>query len=381
MLGALQFTAILTLDATPVQMSALTAAGVLPALLSGFVIGAWVDRLRRRPILIGADLIRTALLGSIPVVWYFDSLSMEQVYVVAFLHGLLTIFFGVAYRSYLPVLVSSRKLVEANSRLSATASVAEIGGFSLGGWIAQAFSAIVVTAVDSATFLVSGLFLFWIRRPEPSPAPSNSAPNFRREILEGLWAVIGNPALRAIGVSKVSLGLASGIIGSLIMLFGIETLGFGPGMLGMIFAIGGIFSVLDALSAGSLTHRFGLGKTLTAGFLIWGSRHISDSAGPRPAPAGGSVPGGRAVIRFRSHHIRSERDEPTPENHTVPYVGPRQLQHGGHLAGSAVGRCGSGWNPGGVGKDRVGVGCWFLSDGGWRGLAATHNSVENRRGS
>ena len=85
-----------------------------------------------------------------------------------------------------------------------------------------------------------------------------------------MWAVIGNPALRAIGVSKVSLGLASGIIGSLIVLFGIETLSFEPGMLGMIFAIGGIFSVLDALSAGSLTHRFGLGKTLTAGFLIWG---------------------------------------------------------------------------------------------------------------
>ena len=86
-----------------------------------------------------------------------------------------------------------------------------------------------------------------------------------------MWAVIGNPALRAIGVSKVSLGLASGIIGSLIVLFGIETLGFGPGMLGMIFAICGIFSVLDALSAGSLTHRFGLGKTLTAGFQIWGA--------------------------------------------------------------------------------------------------------------
>ena len=270
-LGALQFTAILALDATPVQMSALTAAGVLPALLFGFVIGAWVDRLRRRPILIGTDLIRTALLGSIPVVWYFDSLSMEQVYVVAFLHGLLTIFFDVAYRSYLPALVSSRKLVEANSRLSATASVAEIGGFSLGGWIAQAFSAIVVTAVDSATFLVSALFLFWIRRPEPSPAPSNSAPNFRREILEGMWAVIGNPALRAIGVSKVSLGLANGIISSLIVLFGIETLGFGPGMLGTIFAIGGISSVLGTLSVGRLTHRFGLGKTLTAGFLIWGA--------------------------------------------------------------------------------------------------------------
>ena len=270
-LGALQFTAILTLDATPVQMSALTAAGVLPALLFGFVIGAWVDRLKRRPILIAADLLRMALLGSIPVTWYFDVLSIEQVYVVAFLHGLLTIFFDVAYRSYLPALVSSRKLVEANSRLSATASVAEIGGFSLGGWIAQAFSAIVVTAVDSATFLVSAALLVWIRRPELTPTPSDRAPDIRREILEGLRVVIGNPALRAIGVSRVSLGLAGGIISSLIVLFGIETLGFAPGVLGTIFAIGGVSSILGALSVGSLTRRFGLGKTLTAGFLIWGA--------------------------------------------------------------------------------------------------------------
>ena len=165
--------------------------------------------------------------------------------------------------------------------------------------------------------------------------------------------------------------LASGIIGSLIVLFGIDTLGFGSGMLGTIFAIGGISFVMGALSVESLTHRFGLGKTLTTGFLIWGATTFL-------------IPlarGGRAVIRFRSHHIRSERDEPTLENHTVSYVGPRQLQHGGHLAGSAVGRCGAGWNPGGVGRDQVGVGCWFLPDGGWRGLVATLNSVENRRGS
>ncbi|MCH8310215.1 MAG: MFS transporter [Chloroflexi bacterium] len=270
LLGALQFTAILTLDATALQMSALTAAGVLPALLFGFVIGAWVDRLKRRPILISADLLRMALLGSIPVAWHFDALSIEQVYAVAFLHGLLTIFFDVAYRSYLPALVSQRKLVEANSRLSATASVAEIGGFSLGGWIAQAFSAIVATAVDSATFLVSAALVVWIRRVEPTPTPSKDVPNIRREIMEGLRIVIGNPVLRSIGVSKASLGLASGIIGSLIVLFGIETLGFSPGVLGTIFAIGGVSSILGALSVGNLTRHFGLGRTLTAGFLIWG---------------------------------------------------------------------------------------------------------------
>ena len=153
LLGALQFTAILTLDASPVQMSVLTAAGVVPALLFGFVVGAWVDRLKRRPILIAADLIRMALLGSIPVAWAIDMLHIEQLYVVAFFHGFMTIFFDVAYRSYLPSLVDSRALVTANSRLSATASAAEVGAFSLGGWIAQLFSAIVVTAVDSVTFL------------------------------------------------------------------------------------------------------------------------------------------------------------------------------------------------------------------------------------
>ena len=270
LLGALQFTAILTLDASPVQMSALTAAGVLPALLFGFVIGAWVDRLKRRPILIAADLIRMALLGSIPVAWAIDMLHIEQLYVVAFFHGLMTIFFDIAYRSYLPSLVDSRTLVTANSRLSATASAAEVGAFSLGGWIAQLFSAIVVTAVDSATFLVSALLLFWIRRREPTPAPTTQTPGIRREIIEGLKLVFGSPVLRAIGVSKAAMGLAGGIIGTLIVLYGIETLGFEPGVLGTIFAVGGVSSIVGALNVGRLTRRFGLGRMLVVGFLIYG---------------------------------------------------------------------------------------------------------------
>ena len=151
-------------------MSLLTAAGVLPALLFGFVVGAWVDRLRRRPVLIAADLLRAALLGSVPGAWLVGALRIEQLYLIAFLHGLLTIFFTVAYRSYLPSLVRREQLVAANSRLSASASVAEVGAFSVGGWIAQLFSAIAVAAVDAVTFLVSALVLASIRAPEPAPA-------------------------------------------------------------------------------------------------------------------------------------------------------------------------------------------------------------------
>ncbi len=271
LLGALQLTAILALAATPFQLSLLIAAGVLPALLFGFVVGAWVDRLRRRPVLIAADLLRAALLGSIPGAWFVGALRIEQLYLIAFLHGFLTVFFNVAYRSYLPSLVRREQLVAANGRLSASASVAEVGAFSLGGWIAQLASAIVVAAVDAVTFLVSALLLAWIHTPEPAPAPPAAQASLRREIVAGLRLVVGNPLLRAIGASKaVGLGLGGGVIGTLIVLYGIETLGLAPGVLGTIFALGGATSILGALSAGRLTHRFGLGKTLAAGFLLYG---------------------------------------------------------------------------------------------------------------
>ena len=198
-------------------------------------------------------------------------MRIEQLCLIAFLHGLLTIFFNVAYRSYLPSLVRREQLVAANSRLSASASVAEVGAFSVGGWIAQLSSALVVAAVDAVTYLVSALLLTAIRTSEPAPAPPAAQAGLRREIVAGLRLVVGNPILRAIGASKaVGMGLGGGVIGTLIVLYGIETLGFAPGVLGTIFAIGGATSILGALSAGRLTHRFGLGKTLAAGFLLYG---------------------------------------------------------------------------------------------------------------
>jgi MFS family permease len=215
LLGALQFTAILTLDAGPRQMSILTAASVLSALVLGVFAGAWVDRLRRRPILVAADSGRMALLASIPVAWGFDALRIEQLYGVAFFHGSLTMFFDVAYRSYLPSLVSQDELVEANAKLSASAAVAEVGAFSLGGWLVQVFSAIAVAAVDAASFFVSGLLLAWIRRPETEPKTCAERPGMAGEILGRVRMVVGNPVLRAIGASEAAMGLGGGVFGAL----------------------------------------------------------------------------------------------------------------------------------------------------------------------
>ena len=251
-------------------MSLLTVSSVLPALLFGLAVGAWVDRLRRRPVLIAADAVRVVSLGSIPVAWALDALYIEQLYFVAFVHGLTTVVFDVAYRSYVPSLVSRDQLVAANSRLSGSEYVAEVGAFSLGGWIAQLFSAIAVAAVDSVTFLVSGLLLAWVHTRELAPAPREARHGLRREIGEGVGLVLANPILRTIGGQKAASGISGGVIRTLIVLYGIETLGFGPGVLGTIFAIGGLAAVLGAVSTTRLTGRFGLGRTMAVGELLGG---------------------------------------------------------------------------------------------------------------
>lgn len=270
LLGALQFTAILVLNATPFQLALLTAAGVAPGLLVGLVAGAWVDRLRRRPILISADIGRAALLGSIPLAFFFDLLHMEQLYLVAFLSGTLTIFFDVAYLSYLPSLVHRHNLIEANSKLSATASAAEVCAFSLGGWLVQLSSAITATFIDALSFLFSALFVGWIRTPEPTPVPRAEDQRMRQDIAEGLRVVWRNLLLRAIAGATFALELGQGIIGALILLYGIRELGFKPGVLSTIFAVGGISSILGALIAERITRRLGVGRAAVYGFLLYG---------------------------------------------------------------------------------------------------------------
>ncbi|MCI0440687.1 MAG: MFS transporter [Chloroflexi bacterium] len=268
LMGALQFTAVLALDATPFQMGVLSAASVAPGLALGLMAGVWVDRVARRPILIIADLGRAALLGSIPAAYFLDLLRIEQLYLVAFGSGILTIFFDVAYRSYLPSLVSRRELVEANSKLTATESVVEVTSFSLGGWIAQLASAITVAAIDAFTFLFSGIALALIRKREldtPRRAERRSA---HLEIRDGLALVWRNTYLRAIGGVTLIEGFAGGIIGALILLYGINVLGFKAGVLGTLFAVGGVSSIFGAVLAGRVTRRFGIGPSMTWGLLI-----------------------------------------------------------------------------------------------------------------
>jgi MFS family permease len=271
---ALPLAAVLALSASPAQMGVLTALESAPALLIGLPAGMWVDRLRRKPIMIGADLLRALLLVSIPIAYLGGSLRIEQLYVVAALVGGLSIVFDVAYRSYLPSLIARDQLVEGNSKLGASESVAEVGGSALAGALVQIFSAPLTILIDAVTFLVSALSLGLIRKPEPRPLPPAGHPSLRREILEGLKALLGQAMLRALAGGAATLAFFGGFFGALYVLYAVGELGIAPVVLGLLIASGGIGSLLGAFFAGPLVKRFGLGKTLVWSLALTGALHL-----------------------------------------------------------------------------------------------------------
>jgi MFS family permease len=270
---ALSFTAILFLHATPSQMGLLSALNLAPALLAGLLAGAWVDRLRRRPLLIAADVCRALVLATIPLAALAGVLHIAQLYLVALAVSILTITFDVAYQSYLPALVGAEHVVEGNSKLSASAAVAEFGGFSLGGWLVQLVTPPLAILIDAGSFLVSAFSLQRIRAPEaPVTASGASAeqPDLRREIGAGLRAVWQHPLLRASALSILLRDLASGVFSALVVLYMSQGLGFNPGTLGMIWAVGGVSSFLGAALAPRLTRRLSPGRVMVAGLAIYG---------------------------------------------------------------------------------------------------------------
>jgi MFS family permease len=265
---ALPFTAILVLDAGPLEIALLSAAELVPAFLSGPFVGVWVDRLRRRPIMIAADIGRFALLATIPLAHLFDALTMGQLYAVAFFVGVLTISFDVAYLSYLPTLVSKDQLLEGNSKLAASSSVAEVGGFSLSGWLVQLVTGPVTILLDAVSFLFSAAFVAAIRAPEPPPKPPEQRSGVREEFTEGVRFLLRDPVLRPVAAAAVTLELSWRLFGAVFLVFVTKDLGFKPGLLGMIFAVGGVSSLVGALLARRSADRFGLGPSMWGGLIL-----------------------------------------------------------------------------------------------------------------
>ena len=267
---ALPFTAILVLDAGPIQIALLSTAELAPAFIAGPVVGVWVDRLRRRPILIASDVGRALLLATVPLAHLLDVLYIEQLYVVAFLVGILTMLFDVAYLSYLPSLVSRGELLEGNSKLAASSSVAEVGGFSLSGWLVQLVTGPITILIDAFSFLFSAAFVAAIRAPEPPPVPSKERRSVRAEFIEGLNLVLKDRVQRAVAAASVTLEFSFRVFGGVYLLYVTRELGFKPGLLGMIFAVGGLSSLAGALLVRLGARRLGVGTSMWGGLILMG---------------------------------------------------------------------------------------------------------------
>jgi MFS family permease len=279
---ALPLLAIVTLRASAFEVALLAAADVLAGVLFGLVAGVVVDRLPRRPLMIAADLLRALILGSIPAAAAFGVLGMAQLYAAAFLAGVLTTFFDVAYTSYLPTLVRQQELVEGNAKLTASACLSQVLAFGLAGWLVERLTAPGAVAVDALSFLVSAASLLSIRKGEP-PLPTRAQPaRVSSEVAVGLRAVLADPLLRPLAASVVLLWLAMGMTSAVFMLFASRELGFSAGVLGLIFAVGGFSSFAGALVAGPCRRRLGPGRAMMLGLGLAGGGFLA-AAGARGA--------------------------------------------------------------------------------------------------
>ncbi len=265
-LGALALTALVSLRASPAEMGVLTAAASTPVLLFALAGGVWVDRLPRRQLMVFADIGRFALLLTVPAVALTDGLRMEQIYAVAFAAGSLDVLFNLAYRSVLPGVVPLADLVDANSKLQISDAVAQTLSPAAGGAIVQAASGPAAVFVDAASFLASGLVVSRMRRASLSSQPQRDSA--LRESVEGLRAVVGQPALRAIFGMVVSFSFFGGFLVALYGVWVIRELGFSALALGLLSGAGGIGSLLGAGLAGPLTRRFGFGPCITRTYFL-----------------------------------------------------------------------------------------------------------------
>lgn len=268
---ALPLTAVLVLKATPAEMGLLSAMETLPFLLVGLFVGVWVDRSRRRPILLAADLGRALLLGAVPLSLALGILSLPLLLAITFAFGVLTVFFDVTYQSYLPVLVGREHISEANSKLESSRSTARIVGPGLAGGIVQWLSAPVAISFDALSFLASGLSLALIRIEEDAPVIADgSKRQMGREIVEGLRVVLGNPLLRALAGATGTSNLFSAMCSTLTVLYMTNELHISPAIMGIIFALGSPGALLGALLATRIARRFGYGPTIIVSIFVLG---------------------------------------------------------------------------------------------------------------
>lgn len=311
---AIPLIAVVILRVSPFEVALLGTIQFLPFILFTLPAGAWVDRLRRRPIMIVGDIGRALALATIPVAFALDSLTIWQLYAVGFITGTLTVFFDVSNQSYLPSIVDRDQLVEGNSKLQISQSAAQIAGPGIAGYLIDLVRAPMAILLDSLSFLASAFFVFLIRKPEPPvehPADATGArrPSIVAEVREGLAFVLRHASLRAIaaGTSTSNLFGSIGFGIYLVYVAGENYLALSPGQIGLVFALGNVGTLVGAVLANRLARLFGLGPTIVGSLFIGGFGVLLVALAPRDAPipflVAAGVTGGIAQMVYNINQV------------------------------------------------------------------------------
>src|SRR5215813_8844503 len=258
---ALPLVAVIALHATPLEVGLLAACDTAAFLFIGLPAGAWVDRMRRRSVMIVGDLGRALLLASVPIAWWQGWLTIPQLYAVGLGTGLLTVFFDVAYQSYLPHLVGREKLVEGNSKLEAVRGVSQLAGPTGAGYLIQVMTAPYAVATNAISFALSALFVSRIRSREAKPERGPDA-HLGREITEGFNFVVRNRILRSIAMCTGSSNLFSSISGAMLILLLAGHLHIKAGLIGVVFTFMSIGGLVGALIARRFAAWVGQGPAI-----------------------------------------------------------------------------------------------------------------------
>ena len=270
---ALPLLAALVLDATPAQMGLLLAAFTAPFLVIGLLVGVWVDRVRRAPLLVFSDLARAVLLAAVPVAWAAGWLNMGFVYAVALGVGALTVVFEVASLSLLPALIGREHLVEGNGKLEASRSLAQIGGPGLAGALVGLLGAPLAVLLDAASYVASAAFLKTLNAAHKLRTELD-APASPRHVLheagEGLRTVFAHPLLRPLVLCSATNSFSGLVFFAVYVLYMTEDLGLEATAVGLVFSLGGLGALLGSLVAGRASRGFGAGRTMAGAMVLCG---------------------------------------------------------------------------------------------------------------
>jgi MFS family permease len=259
---ALQVLAVVTLHASVTELGLLGAARWLPYPLFGLVAGVLVDRWRRRPVLVGGDLARAALLGAIPVLATAELLTMPLLIGLMVVFGAMSLLYDAAHQSYLPRLVPAELLIDANARLEQTSAVAQTGGPLAAGWLVKIAGAPATILVDAASYLVSGLVLATLRTPEPASRVQRRS--LVRELREGVSWVYRHRMLGPLALTSHAWFLFNSMVTTVYVFYALDVLGIDAFGLGVTYALAGVGAVLGATVSGPAGRRFGVGPVIIA---------------------------------------------------------------------------------------------------------------------